>query len=74
MRILKILTQHRRDFTATLICEHDGCGHQQELTGGYDDANYHENVIPIIKCDKCGEVATDDYQPNTSKYDAGTII
>ena len=44
MRIKTITSQHRRDFRAILECEH--CGHDQQLTSGYDDKYYHENVIP----------------------------
>ena len=69
MRILKILTQHRRDFTSTMICEH--CLHTQSHKGGYDDANYHAVVVPTIVCKKCGEVASADYRPLTTKYPEG---
>ena len=43
MRIKEIISQHRRDFKAIFECEH--CGHT-ETKSGYDDANYHQNVIP----------------------------
>jgi len=47
MKIKEILTQHRRDFEAIYICEH--C--QNERKGsGYDDANFHQNVIPNMEC------------------------
>jgi len=72
MRILKILTQHRRDFTATLVCEH--CQHTQLLKGGYDDAYYHAEVLPNIPCGKCAKVASADYQPNATKYEEGYQI
>jgi len=51
MRIDKILTQYRNDFTAILVCEH--CGHERKLMTGYDDANYHRNVIPKMLCVAC---------------------
>ena len=55
MRIKARLSQHRRDFKAIYQCEH--CGH--ERTGdGYDDVNFHQNVIPAMKCDKCGNTST----------------
>ena len=57
MRIKKILSQHRRDFTAILKCE--GCGHEGNLNTGYDDRNYHDNVIPKLKCPKCGKSRED---------------
>lgn len=72
MKILKKISQSRRDFTAILICEH--CKHEQELKTGYDDSYYHENVIPKIKCKKCDKIASDDYQPQKTVYPEGKII
>lgn len=43
MKIKQILFQNRRDFKAIYICEH--CNNEYE-GGGYDDSNFHENVIP----------------------------
>jgi hypothetical protein len=57
MRIFTIKSQNRRDFTAILECE--GCGEKQELRSGYDDRNYHDNVIPAIKCKTCGKTRND---------------
>lgn len=53
MKIKTILSQHRRDFTAKMFCEF--CEHEEVLNGGYDDRNYHDNVIPTMKCTSCGE-------------------
>lgn len=51
MHIKKILSTSRRDFTAVYECE--SCKATQ--TGyGYDDANFHSNVIPAMVCEKCG--------------------
>ena len=50
MFIKKILSQHRRDFTALYECEH--CG-ETEKSGGYDDSYYHNKVIPNMECTKC---------------------
>lgn len=72
MRILKIISQHRRDFTAILICEH--CDHKQDLKNGYDDDNYHRNMIPTIKCTSCGKTASEDYQPQATKYPDGKSV
>lgn len=69
MKIKKILSQYRRDFTAILECEH--CGHEEKLTSGYDDANYHNNVIPTFECGKCGKRAPEDCRPLTTKYPEG---
>lgn len=51
MFIKQIISSHRYDFSAVMECEH--CGHQQVITTGYDDANYHNNVIPKMTCAKC---------------------
>lgn len=67
MYISKILSQFRRDFTALYKCEH--CGHEREMSGGYDDDNYHENVVPILVCEKCGKSADlSTFKPRKPKY------
>jgi transcription elongation factor Elf1 len=71
MRIKEISSQHRRDFVATLECEH--CDHTQQIMG-YDDANYHQNVIPSIKCQSCGESAGDNYRALSTKYEEGVQV
>lgn len=71
MKIQTITSQNRRDFHAVYECEH--CGNE-EKGSGYDDRNFHENVIPEMKCKACGKVAPDDYIPRTTKYPAGMII
>ena len=53
MTIVKILSQHRNDFSATIECEH--CGSRRHLTTGYDDNNYHTNVMPAMCCKFCGK-------------------
>lgn len=71
MRIEKILSQNRRDFRAIYICEH--CGDTQE-SYGYDDENFHHNVIPKMKCKKCGKFAGEDYRELKTKYPDGMIV
>jgi Zn ribbon nucleic-acid-binding protein len=44
--------QHRRDFTADYECE--ACKSTEKISG-YDDYNFHVNVVPTFKCKKCGE-------------------
>ena len=56
MEITKFLNQHRRDFTAIYECE--GCGHTEQK-GGYDDSNFHDNVVPAMKCPNCGKSRND---------------
>ena len=65
MRIKQITSQSRRDFYAIYECEH--CGDTSK-GDGYDDSNFHKNVIPSMKCSKCGKTAADDYRPLTTKY------
>ncbi len=72
MKIKTILTQHRRDFTATLECEH--CQSTQTLNSGYDDHFFHTNVIPKINCNFCGKSAPSDYRPLTTKYHESEIV
>ena len=52
MKIQRITDSHRQDFRAIMECEH--CGATCELTTGYNDNNYHSNVIPAMKCKNCG--------------------
>jgi ribosomal protein L37AE/L43A len=54
VRIQRITDQHRRDFTAIYECESCGATRRGH---GYDDANFHQNLIPAMTCEKCG-VAT----------------
>ena len=71
MKIQKIINQHRRDFTAIYECEH--CGHTTNGSG-YDDANFHQNVIPSMVCSECGKIADDSYRPLTTKYPKGFVV
>ena len=71
MKIKKITSQSRRDFYAIYECEH--CGHI-EKGHGYDDAHFHHNVIPGMKCSDCGKTAADDYRPLTTKYPEWAIV
>jgi primosomal protein N' len=52
MKIKKIESMHRRDFTALYECEF--CGATKEGRG-YDDSNFHNNVIPKMTCEVCGK-------------------
>jgi len=68
MRIKTILRQYRRDFRAIYECEH--CEDEYEGSG-YDDANFHENVIPNFECKKCGKKSNEKYRPLQTKYPEG---
>lgn len=71
MKIKEIIWQNRRDFKAIYECEH--CGDTNELNG-YDDANFHNNVIPEMVCKGCGKKAKEDYEPRQTKYPEGMQI
>ena len=68
VKIKEITSQIRRDFRAIYVCEH--CGHEEYGTG-YDDANFHNNVIPTMACTKCGMKAAENYRPLATKYPEG---
>lgn len=55
MKLTRIINQYRRDFQGEYQCEF--CGHidKDEYMVGYDDRNYHDNVIPNMECLKCGK-------------------
>ena len=66
MKIQKIVSQTRRDFTAIYECEH--CGDSREGSG-YDDSYFHNVVIPKeMKCKKCGKSSDENYRPLATKY------
>ena len=57
MKIKEIIDRDERDeneFSAIYECEHCGV---EYLGYGYDspDNNFYNNVIPKIKCQKCGK-------------------
>ena len=56
MKLIKIISQHRRDFRGIYECEN--CGNKEEHYG-YDDDNFHYNVTPEWKCKKCGKSTLD---------------
>ena len=71
MKIKKITSQIRRDFTAIYECEH--CGNT-ETRDGYDDEYFHRNVIPAMVCVKCQRTADDSYRPLAPKYSENQVI
>lgn len=71
MRIHHKISQSRRDFRAVYECEH--CGHQR-TDYGYDDENFHRNVIPDMNCEKCGEKAPTDAPKTAPDVPAHVVI
>jgi hypothetical protein len=51
MKIVVYRKRYRNDFSALLECEH--CHTTHELTTGYDDFNYHNRVLPAMRCTNC---------------------
>jgi hypothetical protein len=77
MKITKTYDWSRRDFSYDTECEH--CGHIQNNGGGYDDANYYNNVVPNLKCRNCGESSNskETTAPKTvtvPRYNPGLIM
>jgi hypothetical protein len=64
MKIKEITSQHRNDFRAVMECEH--CGNTDALTTGYDDAYYHDKVIPAMTCKACGKDRSGAVEPRTA--------
>jgi len=68
MRIKKIVSQSRRDFTAIYECEH--CWNTHEASG-YDDVYFHQKVIPDMECPVCKKKAGSSYRALAPKYPEG---
>jgi DNA-directed RNA polymerase subunit RPC12/RpoP len=66
MKIKEIISQNRRDFYALYECEH--CGNITDEQKGYDDFYFHLEVIPNMKCSKCGKIADENYEALPTKY------
>lgn len=72
MKIKRIISQNRRDFWADYECE--SCGFVDEHKYGYDDAHFHNDVIPNKECPNCGKTSLDskeEYRPLSTKYPEG---
>jgi len=75
MRITKTYNWSRRDFCASMECE--SCKRTQENDSCYDDENYYDNVVPNIKCKKCGESTNSlglEKQNISTRYNPNTIM
>lgn len=53
MEITKTYNWISRDFWFDCKCEH--CGTEEKNISGYGDSYYYNEVIPAMKCNKCGE-------------------
>jgi len=52
MQLIKKINQTRRDFTGVYECQN--CKNIEKKEG-YDDNYFHDEVIPDMKCSKCGQ-------------------
>lgn len=66
MKITKMYNQHRRDFWFDAECEH--CGAIETNQSGYDDRNFHENVVPKFECKTCGKASPEVGERPTPRY------
>ena len=57
MKWINVKDRSRNDFWGTTECEH--CGFVDTNAKGYDDFNYHENVVPSLRCPACLSTAQD---------------
>lgn len=75
MKIKEITSQSRRDFYAIYECE--GCGNITKEKSGYDDRNFHDNVIPSFKCESCGKSRNElgiESELTKTKYSAWEVV
>ena len=71
MKIETIESRHRRDFYAIYVCEHCGA---KKRGSGYDDANFHANVVRKMECRQCGKTAGAEYDPRGTKYAPWEVV
>ena len=75
MKLIEKIDQMRRDFTGKFECQ--GCGNIETDTSCYDDDYYHNNVIPAMKCEKCGESTNSlklENERMATKYPAYQVV
>lgn len=72
MKIIKVISQHRRDMVVDLKCEH--CGQVDRKNDAYDDEYCHAYVIPDLECSNCGKKAPSTYKPAATAYPEGMQI
>ena len=66
-------------FFSTCFMGIEGCGHieEDESLDSYDDRNFHDNVIPRMKCPQCGKSTLDlGLKPEftQTKYSAYEVV
>lgn len=56
MKFTEYTYKSRNDFKGIFVCEF--CDKEEEKWG-YEDDNFHRNVIPKMKCNSCGKCSND---------------
>lgn len=64
MKIKKMLSEYRNDFSAIMECEY--CNHEVLNNSGYHDNNYHTKVISAMHCPQCGKNRAVEVKEKTS--------
>ena len=65
MKIKEITNRHRNDFYAIYECEY--CGSVTKEQYGYEDSNFHGNVIPAWYCTDCNKNRAGDVKVSTNE-------
>lgn len=60
MHLIKVIKKSRNDFKGVYQCETCHCIHIDAGLDSYDDANYHNNVIPKMQCPFCDDLNLSD--------------
>lgn len=73
MKLIEIKNQSRRDFTWIYECEN--CKYRK-INNWYDDDNFHMNVTPHWKCEKCWKSSKDLWITNIvrTKYESYEVV
>ena len=69
MKLIEKTDQMRRDCWITIKCE--SCGEIEKDVSAYDDRDFWDNVLPDMKCEKCGKSTFDmglNKQPVATRY------
>lgn len=77
MKLIEILNQSRRDFKGKYECQNCGNIEIDSDMCSYDDAYFHQNVIPDKKCKHCGNSTNSlglENIPQATKYPEGMQV
>lgn len=77
MKLIEKLDQFRRDFQGKYECQSCGNIEIDNSLDSYDDDYFHDNIIPDMKCKKCGKSTLDLGLPNermATKYPPYQVV